>query len=279
MVPCLQSAARMRLPIVVSLAALAACGVEPSEDRRNDGTGKMSSNGLVLHPLALARLSAAPLDGPDAAALAATPEGAALVAYAARCALPPGETLAIGDELVVGGLGLAPAWAHARCDDACQRWVTACLLAHANTTPDGVAIWVRADHPAIGAAPGDDAFAYQEAAYFGDLFAEPGEAPEAYVCVGRGLVADLPAGEVVQVEATIEELVHGRLCIFGDDCGITPAGLCGAYLPDAPPACARDAGDGGAFAGCRGGLVATSEGRDDDAGPRYAEVITVYLEE
>src|SRR5262249_15774984 len=59
--------------------------------------------------------------------------------YAYSCAMPEGSTLHIvidGDDLGTyqGALGLAPEWGAegGHCDERCQRWVTACLLARTN---------------------------------------------------------------------------------------------------------------------------------------------------
>ncbi len=98
------------------------------------------------------------------------------VQYLVECALPEGSQISklVGGELLTfdGWLGLAPEWESEACDEDCQQWVTACLLARTNVTGETVSIWMRADHPAIGEGlhplyPG------YEASFFGNIFADP----------------------------------------------------------------------------------------------------------
>ncbi len=264
--------------LLFGLLALSACAdVAPTDGPRTEASGKLSSNGLVLNAQTLSRLSADPLsDSPAAIDLAATEDGRVLLEYVAQCALEEDATLQVGDLTLYGALGLAPGWRDDRCDDGCQRWVSACLLAHANAGGTSVPIWLRADHPAIGAAPDDSAgYTYQEAAFYGDVFAADGEAPALHACVGRGPLGDLDTGETVQIlDESVEEYFHHRMCILEDQCGIEPTGLCGDYPQMGVRACERDAGDLGAFGRCHTSDLA----RDGvPSGEAFDEVITVYL--
>jgi hypothetical protein len=266
----LQSRARMlRTFIVVTLAGAAACaGPEPSSRSHTDG--KLSSNGLVLHADVLARLSADPLGGGAAAELAETDDGRALLEYVVRCALPEGDGITVGGVTYDGALGLAAAWRETACDGACRRWVSACLLAHANVAEVHVPIWLRASHPQLGDG-GGEAFTYQEGAFYGDVF---GGRAEMYACVGRGVIGNLPMDTVTMIDDVAEYFRH-RLCKLEGECGITPTGICGGGPEEAPAACTRDAGERGAFGGCGDGF-ATRDGQP--AGATWSEVITVYLE-
>ena len=75
------------------------------------------------------------------------------------------------DDVVVtfyGKHGLAPAWKDGACDQDCQEWVSACVLARTNQSGENVMVWMQADHPAIGfGVPGE---AILEAGFFGNLF-------------------------------------------------------------------------------------------------------------
>jgi hypothetical protein len=267
----LQSRARMlRTFIVLTLAGAAACaGPEPSSRSHTDG--KLSSNGLVLHAPALAALSADPLGGGAADELASTDDGKALLEYVVRCALPEGEGITVGGVTYDGALGLAAAWRETACDGACRRWMSACLLAHANVADTHVPIWLRASHPELGEG-GGEAFTYQEGAFYGDVF---GGGAQMYACVGRGVMADLPEGESISPIEDVAEYFRHRLCKLEGECGITSTGICGGGPEEAPAACTRDAGARGAFGGCADGF-ATRDG--EPAGETWSEVITVYLE-
>ncbi len=95
------------------------------------------------------------------------------VQYLAECALEPDQSLVKvvdGEPMTFDGLlGLAPQWLDGACDQDCQEWVSACLLARTNASGQTVTIWLQADHPAIGHQPSDDYPAY-EASFFGNLF-------------------------------------------------------------------------------------------------------------
>ncbi|MEE9382024.1 MAG: hypothetical protein V3V08_01235, partial [Nannocystaceae bacterium] len=92
-----------------------------------------------------------------------------------------GDQITKGPYTFHGKVGLAPEWKHGLCDEDCQEWVSACLLARTNETGATVSIDMRAGHPAIGTAAGNATFTEQEAAFFGNLFANP---PVAFSCMG-----------------------------------------------------------------------------------------------
>jgi hypothetical protein len=136
------------------------------------------------------------------------PEQQDVVAYLVECALPSGHEITkqvAGQSLVFEGwLGLAPEWEDDECDEDCQEWVSACLLARTNVSGQTVSIWMRAEHPAIGEGTNLLYPAY-EASFFGNLFADP---ESQHLCKGP-LVGPLLA----QLE--------GRTCAaaFGESCG------------------------------------------------------------
>lgn len=104
--------------------------------------------------------------------------------YLVECALPEGASIdkvVDGEPLTFeGSLGLAPEWEDGDCDEDCQQWVTACMLARTNVSAETIWISVRATHPAIGLArrPSFDVY---ESSFFGNMFADP-EAQ--YMCAG-----------------------------------------------------------------------------------------------
>ena len=176
--------------------------------------GKLSSNGLALDFDTLAAFDPTrPLAHWDAAtstiADAATGDAAALapvlsrgdglehLAYLSLCALDRGTELAVTDPAdgstvhFPGLYGLAPGWVDGTCDQGCQRWVSACLLAHANAFGDSVMISMRGDNPGIvWDSTIETDYPLQEGAFYGNAFAAPnplGQRP-VFACLGRALI-------------------------------------------------------------------------------------------
>jgi hypothetical protein len=118
--------------------------------------------------------------------LMTTPEGRDTVAYLVRCALPSGQSITKQDQNGVsytfqGKIGVAPQWGDAACDQQCQQHVTACMLAHVNTTGRHIPLWIVGDSQAIGWGQSPD-FPYQEGSFFGNIFTSP---PTAFYCNGQ----------------------------------------------------------------------------------------------
>jgi hypothetical protein len=126
--------------------------------------------------------------------------GRKTVSYLVKCALPAGRRIIKKDQYgashtFYGGVGVAPAWETGACTDSCQRWISACMLAHINTTGTSLPIWVVAD-PAkqshIGWAR-SSTYPNQEGSFFGNIFTSP---PRAYYCGGRNINAAAVAGRL-----------------------------------------------------------------------------------
>jgi hypothetical protein len=147
------------------------------------------------------------------------PELRDVVRYVVECALPLGHeiTKQVGGQSLVfeGALGLAPEWEDDECDEDCQEWVSACLLARTNVSGQSVTVWMRADHPAIGDGTSLLHPAY-EASFFGNLFADP---ESQHMCKGP-LVGPLLA----QLEGRTCSAVLGEPCGFVEytDCPVQP---------------------------------------------------------
>ena len=135
-----------------------------------------------------AQQSAAAWQPPPGAtnALMTSAEGRATMSYIVRCALPSGHSVVMTDQggtpyTFWGQIGIAPQWEGGACDTACQEYVTACLLAHVNTSGQHISLWLDSASPAVGW--GRDAnFPYQEGTFYGNIFESP---PKAYYCDGR----------------------------------------------------------------------------------------------
>ncbi|WP_437329026.1 hypothetical protein [Sorangium sp. So ce381] len=172
------------------------------------------------------------------------------MAYMMSCALSQGQKLVVANpQRVVGdprptdfvqfnGLhGLAPSWSDKQLTDQEQRWVSACLLAHANKLGEPVNISLRAPRMTLTPEEGMD-YTAQEATYFGNLFDLE---PKKFACIGA--TNDMKA------------MGRGRTChTSGEECGFQVLGPCAEH-------CSRD---GDIFGQCGGG------------GVTYPEVITVY---
>jgi alpha-tubulin suppressor-like RCC1 family protein len=180
-----------------------------------------------------------------------------VMTYVAKCALNPGQYLRYTDGggrsyAWAGSLGLAPGWATRAATVAEQEWVSACLMAFTNKCGNQVTISLRA--PAEGApetnrfpleAGEREGWKYQEAAFFGNLFASTGA--DANACDGGG------GQEQVQMGL-------GREC--GSDnknCGHKAQGACASK-------CTISTNADKYYKSC------TANGRT------YARVITTYLD-
>lgn len=143
-----------------------------------------------------------------------SPARLATAEYAIECALPLGESVTklVEGEWVdfEGALGLAPQWQDGPCDESCQQWVSACLLARTNVSEHEVTLWLKASHPALG-TQSNAAHPHYEASFFGNLFAGP---DQRYMC---------PQPLVGPVLAQLE----GRTCsnVVGG-CELTSYSLC-----------------------------------------------------
>jgi hypothetical protein len=107
-----------------------------------------------------------------------------------KIAYPAGHSLTKTDQNGVsytfqGALGVAPEVEFGTCDVDCQEKLSAALLAHVNNSGLHVGIWLVGGDNGIGWGTSPD-FPFQEAAYFGNLFAS--NMPGNY-CSGKGLGA------------------------------------------------------------------------------------------
>jgi hypothetical protein len=119
------------------------------------------------------------------------------VSYMVKCALPAGRSITKQDAsgasyTFPGSLGVAPEWESGSCGADCQKQMTACMMAHINTTGQHIALWLDGDSSALGWGQNAN-YPFQEGSFFGNIFTSP---PTAYYCEGR----DFDRG-----------VVHGRL--------------------------------------------------------------------
>jgi hypothetical protein len=146
-----------------------------------------------------------------------------LMEYTVSCALRPDQDVTVRldgtDHHLYGQIGLAPRWADQACDETCQSWVSACLIARINARGERVEISLRGDHPALAVGPGEaTAFPHQEAAYYGNLFTDP---PVLHACLPPdNSQLDRVCGEVedcpVQIAGPCSEVCDDRGCLDAD---------------------------------------------------------------
>ena len=168
--------------------------------------GLALSNGLpVVNGLCLSNGLATTTGLANTNGLMTTTVGRKQVEYIVRCALPATASITKKDQngksyTFQGLLGLAPAWQTGACDTNCQENVSACLLAHVNTSGIHVPLWIVSSHQAVGWGQ-DPEFPNQEGSFFGNVFmmgahgTDPAKAPM-YYCTGAKYNVNAPTGRI-----------------------------------------------------------------------------------
>ncbi|WP_437896727.1 hypothetical protein [Sorangium sp. So ce124] len=113
-----------------------------------------------------------------------------LLSFIVSCALPEEDSIEVKVDGVSysfdGDLGLAPEWGKKRgsCDENCQEWVSACLLARVNYRGEHVMISLRGKNPALSSTKWERArYDTPEATYFGNVFHKP---QSLFACLAPG---------------------------------------------------------------------------------------------
>ncbi len=262
----------------VLLASVMACSVQEDDVLE----GKLSSNGLTINLETLSLLSsealaqgagqALILNETDFGDMLSAPGGSELLSYIATCALDEGQTLTAMStgQSFSGNLGLATQWANGSCDQSCQGWVSACLLAHANALGQEVSISPRGSNTSLSWNSGiEKKYSYQEAAFYGNLFLPTGQRVM-QACSGIGLYEADPG------DNGASEFLQGRICGAGA-CEFSYAGLCQDSQLTGLPGFEENV-----CSSFRDGYYADCTEVDDidieaPPGPSHVEVITVYL--
>ena len=218
---------------------------------------------------------------PNSGALLCSPSNPCDAGYACtggRCVVPL--TGAIGVGINASGSSW---WEDGFCDESCQRWVTACVLARTNAHGAPATMSMRA--PAVGspgrqlqlakiqaalatipAEPG--AYPLREGAYYGNLFAtSPSDTPPSGVGPASGPIAQSPVFFACAGPASnFAEMTKRFGSSVGEPGVVQIPGVCQTTGSD-PGRC-----DGldptGSYFGCSTGSVFDAH---------YDEVITVYL--
>lgn len=197
------AATGLSVVVLATLTAVMGCTPDPSA---NGGAGEdttttpiTSTNGLTmingltlsnglnsLNGLTMTNGLGSVAGVANGVGLMTSASGRTTLAYLVRCALPAGRAIVKKDQNNIsysfaGQIGVAPEWETGACNSTCMEEVSACMLAHVNTTGQHIAIWLDGDSPAIGWGQ-NSRFPFQEGSFFGNLFVSP---PHAYFCNGK----------------------------------------------------------------------------------------------
>jgi len=221
----------MHLATVTAAALLGAAGCGGEADLETEigcaGEALTAHNALTFNAMTFngRYLNGAPLEGIaiNGGKPCQPSPALKLMEYTVSCALRADQEVTVRldgtDHHLYGQIGLAPGWADQACDETCQSWVSACLIARINARGERVEISLRGDHPALAVEPGEaTAFPHQEAAYYGNLFTDP---PVLNACLPPDNSAlDRVCGEVedcpVQIAGPCSEVCDGGGCLDAD---------------------------------------------------------------
>jgi hypothetical protein len=139
-------------------------------------------NALVSHPLTAKSIES------EASSALEDPAAREFLTAIVSCALPATKTLKISTQGTTytysGDLGLAPDWSTGECDNQCQQWVSACVLARTDYLDEQREISLRGANPALNPRRAELAtYTAPEAAFFGNLFKNP---QRRYACLAPG---------------------------------------------------------------------------------------------
>jgi hypothetical protein len=107
----------------------------------------LSGNGLSGNGLLMTALKTGVVTG---GTFVNSSSGRNTLTYIVRCALPSGHSISAKDSggtsySFSGGIGVAPEWETGTCNTTCQERMTACLLAHVNTSGVHIPIWLDSE--------------------------------------------------------------------------------------------------------------------------------------
>jgi hypothetical protein len=126
--------------------------------------------------------------------------GRMIVQYMARCALASGDSLVKQDQNGVsftypGGLGLAPGWKNGGCNRDCAEMISACMMAHINSSGTHIPLWM--DSPDSVGWGTSTSFPTREGTFFGELMVVNGyNNVDGYYCYGPGADQNVVPGRL-----------------------------------------------------------------------------------
>jgi hypothetical protein len=162
----------------------------------------LSSNGLSSNGLATINGLSTQAGLSSTVGLMTTPSGRMTVQYLVRCALPVGDAITKQDQtgasyVFPGQLGLAPGWKNGSCDTSCQEAMSACMLAHVNTSGVHIPLWLVSPNAAIGWGMSPQ-YPNREGSFFGNIFYPNATSKlvDAFYCNGPGFSTDTVPGRL-----------------------------------------------------------------------------------
>ena len=181
-----------KLTVGVVLAAAGAAGCVPQDGHTQ--VNEQTTGGRVHESVAPATQSTNGLSSINGLI---SPEGQMTLSYIIRCALPASHTITMkdlsGNPIPFNGeLGMAPSWEYGACNKDCQEQISACVLAHVNTTGIHIPLWLDGDSPALGWGQSPN-YPQQEGSFFGNLFVSP---PTMYYCNGKDFDVGVVPGRI-----------------------------------------------------------------------------------
>lgn len=238
-------------------------------------TAFTTHNASLLTRLAVEALSTDALaDNKELAFALAEPQSVTVIHHMIECALAEGSSVEIPVEggapmTFEGSMGLAPEWADGPCEEACQEWVTSCMMARSNNY--GVPVYFLM----IGPIPDEsgeevaeipEQYSVLEGAFYGNLFVDRGVA---YSCRGSGY----------------DPLYNSfRVCTDPDrPCGMINVGTCGAINGDTAEPSDRHAcevqptKERPFYERCRNRMTLPGEETFPEPNKLYTRVLTSYV--
>jgi hypothetical protein len=204
----------------------------------------LSGNGLTAQALVVNPLSTTGLT--SSTYLMNSAAGRNTLSYLIRCALPANHSITKTDSngssyTFAGGIGVSPEWENGTCGGDCQRWNSACLLAHVNTAGVHVPIWIVGQNAGLGWGQ-SAAYPNQEGTFFGNIFTtnEAGHT-DAYYCQGPGFDKSVVDGRIgsAQVGAPYRDMFASGYCNYN---GCLASDIATNGVPDGYKVCSM--GDG-----------------------------------
>ena len=179
----------------------------------------LSGNGLKSQALVVSPLSTTGLT--SSTYLMNSAAGRTTLTYLVRCALPANHSITKKDSTgasytFAGGIGLSPQWENGTCDGDCQRWNSACLLAHVNTAGVHIPIWIVGQNTGLGWGQ-SATFPNQEGTFFGNIFTTNEAAhTDAYYCEGPGFDKSVVDGRIgsAQTGAPYRDMFASGYCNY-----------------------------------------------------------------
>jgi hypothetical protein len=160
----------------------------------------LSANALSANALSANALSANALSANALSANALTsaalkdPMAREFLKYVVSCALPADKSIKMQIDgqsySFPGSLGMEPKWGESggSCDESCQRWITACVLARVDFLGVERPISVRGLNSGLRTSPREAKdYPVREATYFGNVFAPD---KPLYACLSPGQTGD-----------------------------------------------------------------------------------------